>query len=73
MKAKVEKVWTDNVAVYIQTSDGSVFSEAFEDYARLKNATASQRTEFEYNEVGIRWNSIDEDLCFDGFMYRKNM
>jgi hypothetical protein len=68
METKVEKVWLDDVAVYIQTTNGYIYSEAFEDYQRLKNANAVQRAAFEYNDVGIRWDELDEDLCFDGFI-----
>jgi hypothetical protein len=71
MEAKVEKVWIDNISVYIQTSNGDVFSESFEDYPRLRNATPKQRAAFEYNDVGIRWDGLDEDLCFEGFMNKK--
>jgi hypothetical protein len=68
MSSEIKKIWIDNTSVYIQTIDDKIFSEAFDNYSRLKNATQKQRSEFEYNEVGIRWNEIDEDLCFEGFM-----
>jgi len=70
MGIKVNEVWIDNKFVYIKTSDGTIFSEAFDDYSRLKNATAEQRAAFEYNEFGIRWDALDEDLCFEGFMHK---
>jgi hypothetical protein len=38
----------------------------------LKYATQSQRADFTYNNIGIRWEEIDEDLSFEGFMQKKN-
>jgi hypothetical protein len=69
---EVNKVWIDDTAVYIQTGDGRVFSEQFNDYPRLKYATQSQRADFTYNTIGIRWEEIDEDLSFEGFMRKTN-
>jgi hypothetical protein len=68
MAPKVEKVWTDDVCIYIQTNKGEIFKESFADYPRLRHASARQRAEFEWNEAGIRWEAIDEDLSFAGFI-----
>ena len=68
MKTKVVKVWIDNEAVYIQTSKGKVFNERFADYPRLREALPLQRANFEYDNMGIRWEELDEDLSFNGFM-----
>jgi hypothetical protein len=70
MEIKVNKVWVDNKFVHIKTADGNIFSEAFDDYSRLKDATAEQRAAFEYNDFGIRWDALDEDLSFAGFMHK---
>jgi hypothetical protein len=70
MEIKVNKVWIDDKFIYIKTSDGGVFSEAFDDYSSLRNATAEQRAAFEYNDFGIRWDALDEDLSFAGFMHK---
>jgi hypothetical protein len=72
METNVEKVWIDDTAVYIQTGDGKVFSERFDDYPRLRNATKEQRASFRCGNVGIRWEEIDEDLSFAGFMQKKH-
>ena len=68
MKATIVKVWIDNEAVYIQTSKGEVFNERFADYPRLRNALPAQRANFEYDNIGIRWDELDEDLNYRGFM-----
>ena len=68
MKTAVKKVWIDSYAVYIQTNTGEVFSERFADYRRLRTATPEQLARFEYDNIGIRWEELDEDLSFRGFM-----
>jgi hypothetical protein len=72
MSAQVEKVWVDQTAVHIQTSDGKVFSEQFDDYPRLRSASDKQRSNFTCNTMGIRWDELDEDLSFEGFMREKD-
>jgi hypothetical protein len=71
METRLNRVWTDDTAVYIETSEGKVFSEKFEDYPRLRYATPAQRAAFEYNDVFIRWEELDEDLSVEGFMKKK--
>jgi hypothetical protein len=56
----------------METSDGKVFAENFEDYPRLRYATPAQRAAFEYNDVFIRWEELDEDLSIEGFMKKKH-
>jgi hypothetical protein len=71
METNLNRVWTDDMAIYIETSNGKIFSEKFEDYPRLRNATPAQRAAFEYNNVFIRWEELDEDLSIEGFMKNK--
>ncbi|MDR0830111.1 MAG: DUF2442 domain-containing protein [Prevotellaceae bacterium] len=66
MKTKISKVWVDNSAVYVQTN-GQTFSRVFSDFPLLKNATEKQRADFQVGKYGIRWDSIDEDLSYNGF------
>ena len=68
---KITEVRVDDIAVYIKTSEGKVFSEKFEDYPRLRHATAAQRAVFEYNDMYIRWEELDEDLSIAGFMKKR--
>jgi len=71
MKHRVIKIWIDDTSVYIQTDEGIIYKESFAKYPRLLNATPAQRADFEYDNIGIRWESIDEDLSFNGFMKNK--
>ncbi len=66
--ATIIKVWTDNDSVYIRTNAGEVFRERFADYPRLAGASPEQRADFECDNIGIRWDSLDEDLSYHGFM-----
>ena len=67
MKTKIHKVWIDDEAVYIQTNKGEVFNEQFANYPRLHTASPLQRSNFEYDNIGIRWKELDEDLSYRGF------
>ncbi|GHT39182.1 hypothetical protein AGMMS49965_04510 [Bacteroidia bacterium] len=71
MKPTITNVWIDDVAVYIQTIDGEVYREQFDEYPLLRQASPAQRAHFEYDNFGIRWEDIDEDLSYDGFMRKK--
>ena len=71
MNPKVVKVWIDEKAVYIQTDKGEIYSEQFADYPRLRHATPAQRANFEYDNIGIRWEELDEDLSYDGFVRKE--
>ena len=68
MKTWIIKVWIDKDAVYIQTDKGEIFNERFADYPRLRTALPSQLANFEYDNIGIRWEELDEDLSYKGFM-----
>ncbi|MDR0230524.1 MAG: DUF2442 domain-containing protein [Dysgonamonadaceae bacterium] len=57
----------------MQTNKGEIFSEQFADYPRLRTALPSQRANFEYNNIGIRWEELDEDLSYRGFMSNKKV
>ena len=71
MKTTIVKVWIDNDAVYIQTNKGKIFNERFSDYPRLLAALPTQRSNFEYDNIGIHWQELDEDLSYRGFMQRE--
>jgi len=68
MNQKITKVWVDDKAVYIETDKGEIYSEQFSDYPRLRHATPARRANFEYDNIGIRWEELDEDLCYVGFI-----
>ena len=69
---EIEKIWLTDEAVWIRTKDGREACEFFEDYPRLKFASAEQRANYRADEYGINWPDIDEDLSFEGFFQPKN-
>ena len=72
MKQKIVRVWIDDKAVYIETEKGEIYSEKFSDYPRLRYAIPSQRSNFECDNIGVRWEELDEDLSYNGF-FRKSV
>lgn len=71
MKIDVVKVWVDDVHVNIQTVNGEIRSEKIADYYRLRSVTPEQLQNFEYDNMGIHWFELDEDLSYEGFFQPK--
>ncbi|MDR0873570.1 MAG: DUF2442 domain-containing protein [Prevotellaceae bacterium] len=69
MNVKVKKIWTDENAVYIKTDEGKVYAEFFNHYPRLRQANQTQRRRFDYDNLGIHWEELDEDLSYEGFLH----
>jgi hypothetical protein len=67
----VSKIWSDDVMIYIQIDTGQIFAEKFEKYPMLHNATKEQRADFTTNNIGIRWENLDEDFSYNGFMTKE--
>ena len=64
---KIEKIWLTDTAVWIQTDDGREACELFADYPRLKDASLEQLVNYDFDDFGIHWEELDEDLSFEGF------
>ncbi len=64
---EIKRVWIDGNAIYLETNNGEIVNEQFQNYKRLRNATTQQRENYKINDFGIYWPDIDEDLSFDGF------
>ncbi|MCQ2255009.1 MAG: DUF2442 domain-containing protein [Bacteroidaceae bacterium] len=73
MKRYIDKVWTDDHAVYASTSDGLEASYEFALWPSLAKATAAQREDFYLSYSGIHWPQIDEDLSFKGMFTHANL
>ena len=67
----VNKIWLTETANWIQTTDGRVAHENFADYQRLRYSTPAQREHFTFDQFGIHWEDLDEDLSFEGFFQEK--
>jgi hypothetical protein len=66
---KIQKLWFSDEKVFILTDDGRQLWQSLLWYPRLKCATPKQRMSYEYDEVGIRWEEIDEDMSVESFLY----
>jgi hypothetical protein len=66
---KINKLWFEDDNIYILTDDGRKLWQSLLWYPRLKEATPEQRTAFKYDETGIRWEEIDEDMSVESFLY----
>ena len=70
-KNEIKNIWLTDEAIYIETADGKQAKELFSDFPRLRFATPEQRKQYTLDHFGIRWEALDEDLSYDGFLYDK--
>ena len=66
---KILKLWFEDEKIFIHTDDGQTVGHPLSWYPRLLHAAPEQRMNFEYDEIGIHWPDIDEDLSVAGFFY----
>jgi hypothetical protein len=64
------EIGKDRILIY--TDKGSGYYP-FSTSLPLLKATQQQREQFTLSPFGIHWNELDEDLCFDGFLFEKPM
>jgi hypothetical protein len=65
----IEKLWFADGKIFILTNDGQQLWQSLLWYPRLLHATPEQRNNFEYDNIGIRWEEIDEDMSVESFLY----
>ena len=65
------KIWFDTKNIYLQKPDGDIGYLPLRDYKPLLNASNEERNRYELSPFGIHWEKLDEDLCFDGFIWNK--
>jgi len=70
-KNEIKNVWLTDEAIYIETTDGKKAKELFSEFPRLRFAKAEQRKDYTLDFFGIRWETLDEDLSYDGFFHNK--
>jgi hypothetical protein len=61
------KVWFEDNQIFIKTESGEKKSHPLNWFPKLLNASEEQRNDFNISPFGIHWESIDEDLSFEGF------
>ncbi|GHT65947.1 hypothetical protein FACS189452_00960 [Bacteroidia bacterium] len=70
MEAK--KVWFTDNRIYIQTNEGKDLWQSLLWYPRLLDATDEQRADYELEPFGIHWETIDEDVSYESFLYKEH-
>ena len=68
---KIQKLWFTDEKIFILTDDGRQLWQSLLWYPRLQHATSEQRMNYEYDEIGIRWEEIDEDMSVESFLYEE--
>ncbi|MDO9634212.1 MAG: DUF2442 domain-containing protein [Paludibacter sp.] len=63
----LKRLWFSADRIFIETKEGAVKSMPLEWFPRLKNATPAEKEDYELSAMGIHWETIDEDLSFEGF------
>ena len=65
----IKKIWFAEDRIYGETDDGRVLWQSLLYYKRLRNATPAQREDYEIDDEGIYWPTLDEDVSFESFEY----
>lgn len=63
------RVWFDTQKIYLQNNNGRVGYLMLEEYQSLYNASNEERSQYQFSPFGIHWAKLDEDLCFEGFIW----
>jgi len=63
------KIWFDTKKIYLQNNNGNIGYLLLKDYKPLLNASDEERNQYNLSPFGIHWTKLDEDLCFDGFIW----
>ena len=63
------KIWFDADNIYLQNNNGKVGRLPLVHCKPLLNASDDERNQYEFSPFGIHWIKLDEDLCFEGFIY----
>ena len=66
---KISKIWFADDRIYGLTDDGRELWQSLLYYKRLRNATDEERANYEMDDEGIHWYSLDEDVSFESFEY----
>jgi len=70
MKSKY-RIWFDTENIYLQNTNDKIGYLPLKDYETLLHASKDERSKYELSPFGIHWTKLDEDLCFDGFIWEK--
>lgn len=66
---KIKKIWFADDNIFIETDKGKKLFQSLLWYPRLLNATLEQREKYEFDNIGIRWEELDEDMSIESFTF----
>ena len=66
---QIQKLWFADEKIFILTDDGRELWQSLLWYPLLLHATPEQRMGYEYDQIDIRWEEIDEDMSVESFLY----
>jgi len=66
---EIKKLWFTDDKIFITTDIGKELWQSLLWYPRLRQATDKQRSCYEIDDEGIRWDELDEDVSLESFLY----
>ena len=66
---EIKKIWFADDKIFITTGTEKVLWQSLLWYPRLHQATEEQRSRYEIDDEGIRWDELDEDVSLESFLY----
>jgi len=66
---EIKKIWFVDDRIFVMTDTGEALWQSLLWYPRLLNATDEQRSRYEIDDEGIRWDELDEDVSMESFLY----
>ena len=69
MMKTINRIWFDGDWLYGLGDDGKTYRQSLLWYSHLRNASESQRANYEISTIGIHWHELDEDVSFESFLY----
>lgn len=66
---KIKELRFANDKIFITTDNGKELWQSLLWYPRLLHATDEQRSRYEIDDEGIRWDELDEDVSLESFLY----
>lgn len=68
MTISATSVKFDDLAMWVDLTDGRTLGVPLAWFPRLLSATPAQRADVEISRVGLHWDSIDEDISIEGLV-----
>jgi hypothetical protein len=72
-KNEIKQIGFTESEIFIELHSGERKFLQIEDFPRLQEATAEQRANYRLSHFGIHWETIDEDISFEGFFTYKKL